>query len=194
MKYGAKSDFNEGARMKKNFLVGALLLLGVSISLTVGAERVAGQGPAGAGAPEAAQDDSHSLNPINWIRKDSKNSTDTPGSRSAVEKRLTPSLQAQGLLAADSSATEACATFTTLDGCLAVLHASHNLGLDFVCLRANVTGVHTNADVSGCKVADEDKPQGLNRAIHQMKPDANANQATKDAERQAGDDLKGIGG
>jgi hypothetical protein len=29
--------------------------------------------------------------------------------------------------------------------------------------------------------------------IHQLKPDANAKQATKDAEQQAKDDLKGIG-
>jgi hypothetical protein len=193
MKYGATIDFDEGARMKKA-LLGAVLLLGVSISLMVGAEGAAAQGPAGAGASEAAQDDAHSLNPINWVKKDSKNSTDTSESRSAAEKKLTPSLEVQGLLAANTTATDTCASFTTLDGCLAALHASHNLGLDFICLRANVTGVHTSADVSGCKVADEDKPQALNKAIHQMKPDVNANQATKQAERQAGDDLKGIGG
>jgi hypothetical protein len=66
--------------------------------------------------------------------------------------------------------------------------------VDFNCLRADVTGVHTAADVSGCRVADEGKAQGLNTAIHQLKPDANAKQATKGAEEQAKDDLKGIGG
>jgi hypothetical protein len=34
----------------------------------------------------------------------------------------------------------------------------------------------------------------LNKATHQLKPDANAKQATKDAEQQAKDDLKAIGG
>jgi hypothetical protein len=81
-----------------------------------------------------------------------------------------------------------------LDECLAALHASHNLGVDFNCLRADVTGVHTGADVSGCKVADGEKAQGLIKAIHQLKPDVNAKRATKDAEQQAKDDLKGIGG
>ena len=133
------------------------------------------------------------LNPIKWVKKDSKNSTEAPGSRSEAEKKLTPSLQAQGLLAANATASDACASFTALDGCLAALHASHNLGVDFNCLRADVTGVHTSADVSGCKVADGEKAQGLNKAIHQLKPDANAKQATKDAEQQAKDDLKGIG-
>jgi hypothetical protein len=179
--------------MRKKLFVGAVLLFGVSITLTVGARRVAAQGPAGNGAAAAAQDSSHSLNPIKWVKKDSKNSTEAPGSRSEAEKKLTPSLQAQGLLAANVTASDACAPFTALDGCLAALHASHSLGVDFNCLRADVTGVHTSSDVSGCKVADGEKVQGLSKAIHQLKPDANAKQATKDAEQQANDDLKGIG-
>ena len=179
--------------MKKTLFVGAILLFGVSITLTVGAEQAAAQGPAGTGAAAAAQDSSHSLNPIKWVKKDSKNSTDALGSRSEVEKKLTPSLQAHGMLAANATATDACEPFTALDECLAALHASHNLEVDFNCLRADVTGVHTGVDVSGCKVADGEKAQGLNKAIHQLKPDVNAKQATKDAEQQAKNDLKGIG-
>src|SRR5580704_2265816 len=124
--------------MKKTLQIAAIVLFVVPIALTVGAERAAAQGPAGNGAPAAAQDSSHSLNPIKWIKKDSKNSTDAPGSRSEVEKMLTPSLQSQGLLAANATATAACEPFTALDGCLAALHASHNLGVDFDCLRADV--------------------------------------------------------
>jgi hypothetical protein len=182
--------------MKKTLFVGAILVFVVSIYLTVGAEKSAAQGPAGVGASDAAQDNSHSLhslNPIKWVKKDSKNSTDALGSRSEVEKKLTPGLQARGILTANTTATDACAPFTALDECLAALHASHNLGVDFNCLRADVTGVHTGADVSGCKVADGEKAQGLNKSIHQLKPDVSAKQATKEAEQQAKDDLKGIG-
>ena len=179
--------------MKKIFIVSASVLFGVSICLTMGAERTAAQGPAGTGASAAAQESSHSLNPMNWVKKDSKNSNDAPSIRSDGEKKLTPGLQAHGVLAANVSATDACAPFVALDGCLAALHASHNLGIDFNCLRANVTGVLTSADMSGCKVADGDKAESLNRAIHQLKPDANAKQATKEAEQQAKDDLNGIG-
>jgi hypothetical protein len=179
--------------MKKRLFVSAILLFVASISLTVGAERAAAQGPAGTGASAAAQESSHSLNPMNWVKKDPKNSTDASGTRSDAEKKLTSSLQAQGVLAANVTVTDACAPFVALDGCLAALHASHNLGLDFNCLRANVTGVLTSADMSGCKVAAGDKAQSLNKAIHQLKPDANTKQAAKDAEQQAKDDLKGIG-
>jgi hypothetical protein len=180
--------------MEKTLSVGALLLFGVSISLTMGAERAAAQGPAGAGAAAAAQENSRSFNPIKWVKKDYNNSSDVPKSRSDAEKKLTPSLQAEGVLAANATITDVCAPFATLDGCIAALHASHNLGVDFNCLRASVTGVLTSADLSGCKAADAEKAQSLNKAIHQLKPDANAKQATKDAEQQAEDDLKGIGG
>ena len=183
--------------MKRTLFVGTVLLFGGVISLTVGAEGVAAQGPAGSGAAAVAQDSSHSLrslNPVTWVKKDSTNSADAPGSRTDAERKLTPILEAQGVLAAHITLTDACEPFTALDACLAALHASHNLGLDFNCLRANSTGVHTSADVSGCKVADGEKAQGLSKAVHQLKPDVNAKQATKEAEQQAKDDLKGIGG
>jgi hypothetical protein len=189
--------------MKRSLLVMAVLIPGVSLFLTVGAERAAAQGPAGAGASTAAQGSSsssssksgHSLNPIKWVKKDkdSKNSPDSNGSRSDTEKKLTPKLQAQGLLPASANATDACAPFVALHDCLAALHASHNLGLEFKCLSANVTGVHTSADLSGCAVVDGEKAVSLNKAIHQLKPDASAKEATKNAEQQAKDDLKDLG-
>jgi hypothetical protein len=178
--------------MRRMIFVGTMLLFGFSISLTLGAEQVSAQGPAGAGAAAAAQESSHSVNPLNWVKKNSRTSSETPGNRRDIETKLTRTLQAQGVLAANVTATDACAPFMTLDGCLATLHASHNLGVDFNCLRAAVTGVHTSANVSDCNVADGEKPLGLNNAIHQLKPDVNAKQATKEAEQQAMNDLKGI--
>src|SRR5216684_9353313 len=189
--------------MKRSFLVVAVLIVSVSVFLTVGAERAVAQGPAGAGASTAAQGNSkstsshssHSLNPIKWVKKDkgSKNSPDSNGSRSDIEKKLTPKLQAQGVLPANSNATDACAPFTALNECLAALHASYNLALEFICLRANVTGVHTNADLSGCKGAIADRAQSLKKAIRELSPSADAKGAAKNAEQQAKDDLKDLG-
>src|SRR5712692_8979108 len=113
--------------MKRSSLVVAFAVLGVAMSMTIGAERAAAQGPAGAGASTAAQGSSgssgshssHSLNPIKWVKKDkgSKNSPDSNGSRSDIEKKLTPKLQAQGVLPANSNATDACAPFVALNEC-----------------------------------------------------------------------------
>jgi hypothetical protein len=186
--------------MKRSYLVVAVLILSVSLFLTVGAEWATAQGPAGAGASTAAQGSSssssshssHSLNPIKWVKKD-KSSPDANGSRSDIEKKLTPKLQAQGLLPASLNTTDACAPFVALNECLAALHASRNVGLEFNCLRAKVTGVQTGADLSGCKGSIGDKAQSLNKAIHELNPSADAKGAAKNAEQQAKDDLKDLG-
>jgi len=61
---------------------------------------------------------------------------------------LTEHLHEKGILAANLDVTSACSVFKHLSDCLASLHASHNVGLDFNCVRADVTGVQTNADIS----------------------------------------------
>ena len=187
--------------MKRNVLGVLFTTCAVLLFTIASAGRAAAQGPAGSGASTAAQGSSssshssHSLNPIKWVKKDkdSKNSPDSNGTRGDVEKKLTPKLQAQGVLPANSNATATCSSFTLLNDCLAALHASRNLALDFNCLRASVTGVHASADMSGCKVADGEKPQSLNKAIHLLNPGADAKGATKNAEQQAKDDLKDAG-
>ena len=187
--------FLDEVNMKGNLLNVSILALGLSAFLTVGARHAAAQGPAGAGASEAAKQTSytpHSLNPIKWVKKDKK-SEDAKGSRGDVETKLTPKLQAQGLLPAGSNLTGTCSAFTALNECLAALHASHNVGLSFTCLSAAMTGVHSNADASECKVADGEKALPLNKAIHALNPSADAKGATKNAEQQAKDDLSSLG-
>ena len=182
--------------MKGNWIKASLLTLGLVVLIALGADRASAQGPAGAGASSAAQDTSHgprSLNPIKWLKKDSKNNPDANGTRADVEKKLTPKLQADGVLPKNANVTDTCAAFTALTECLAALHASHNLAIDFVCLRASVTGVHSNADTSGCKVADGEKALSLHKAIHALSPEADAKGGTKNAEEQAKEDLKELG-
>jgi len=182
--------------MKRNLWNVAITSLALAALSALSAGRAAAQGPAGVGASTAAQEtshsSSHSLNPIKWVKKD-KNNPDANGSRADVEKKLTPKLQSAGVLPADANVTDACASFTVLNDCLAALHASHNLGLNFICVRASVTGVHSNADTSGCKIADGEKALSLNKAIHELNPGADAKGATKNAEQQAKDDLKDLG-
>jgi hypothetical protein len=180
--------------MRKTLLFGTGLFFGISILLTAGAPRAAAQGPAGAGAVDAAQDNSHSLNPMHWIKKDSGDATDALGSRIDVERKLTPILRSEGALPASTTAHDACATFADLEQCVEALHATHDLGLNFACVQASVTGVNTNADLSNCKDVDGDHQQTLKQAIHILKPDANAKQAVKAAEQEAKADLAKIGG
>jgi hypothetical protein len=175
--------------MKKLVLVVAVAMMGVSF----GAGKAYAQGPQGAGAGSASSSSSGggmSLNPIKWVKKDPKSASDQLDAKDDQDKKLTASLQAQGVLAANTDAKSACENFKGLDDCVAALHASKNVGLDFNCLKSNLTGVQTGADMSSCKGSAGDKSMTLSKAIHAMKPDADAKAEAKNAEKQAKDDLK----
>lgn len=165
-----------------------------AITLSFGATSASAQGPAGNGAGSAAAGNStssgssRSYNPLHWVKK-SKPADDQVASNSDRDKKLAAHLQTAGVLAPNASLTETCAPFTALHDCLAALHASKNTAIEFNCLRANVTGVQTNADLSSCKGAS-DKRMDLHKAIHLLKPEVNAKAQSKNAEKQAQDDLK----
>src|SRR4029077_741804 len=110
-------------QMKKLVLVVAVAMLSVSFY----AGKAAAQGPQGAGAASASSGSSggsHSLNPIKWVKKDPKSASDRLDAKDEQDKKLTASLQAQGVLAANTDAKSACDTFKALDECVAALHAS----------------------------------------------------------------------
>jgi len=167
---------------------------GLTLAGTMGAGMAMAQGPAGAGATTAASSSNsssggtHSLNPIKWVKKTPKtdNSADASADRDA---KLTAKLQSAGVLAADKDVKSACSTFKDVVDCVAALHVSHNLALDFNCVQADVTGVHTGADLSGCKGDVTGKSESLAKAVHTLKPDANAKAEAKNAEKQAQADL-----
>jgi hypothetical protein len=174
--------------MKKLGLLVAVAMLSVSY----GARQTAAQGPAGAGASSAASSGSssgHSLNPIKWVKKEPKAPSDTD----EQNQKLTSNLQAQGVLPANTDSKAACENFKGLENCVTALHVSKNLGLDWNCLKSNLTGVQTSADLSGCKGQAGQKIMSMSSAIKAMKPDADVKGAAKTAEKQAKDDLKAAG-
>lgn len=183
--------------MKKLVLVAAAAMF----SASYGAGRATAQGPAGAGAGGGGSASSSSsttsnitqhLNPIKWVKKDSKKNDQTDA-KAEQDRKLTENLQAQGLLPANTDSKSACESFKGLEDCVATLHASKNAALDFNCLKQNVTGVLVSADTTSCKQSGGDKGISLVKAIHLLKPDADAKGEAKNAEKQAKDDLKAAG-
>jgi len=176
----------------KNLGIAALIL---AAGCTFGAAQASAQGPAGVGATQAASSGSsgsgrsHSMNPIKWIKKDK------PNTASSDDKKflLTERLHENGVLPANSDINSACSIFKNLADCVAALHASHNVNLDFNCIRADVTGVQTSADLSGCKGPVGGKPINLQEALKRLKPEVDAKAEAKSAEQQAKDDLKSVG-
>jgi hypothetical protein len=183
---------SEEAKMKKLLMVVAVAAIGISF----GAGRTTAQGPQGVGAsvaagsaPSESSHSSHSLNPIKWVKKSPKPANTNLDAGSERDKQLTAKFQAQGLLPANTDLKSACDTFKNLNGCVAALHVSHNLGVDFSCLKSDLTGVQTSADMSGCKGTAGTKAMSLNSAIRALKPEANAKAEAKNAEKQAHEDL-----
>ena len=185
--------------MKIQWMAVAIFVTGASLFMTMGAERAVAQGPAGAGATASAgsapkdsagSSSGHSMNPIKWVKKDKHKASDSADARGDRDKALTAKLQAAGVLPADAEVGTACAAFKSRNDCVAALHASHNLGLDFNCVRADVTGVLTGTDVAACKGGNGDKGTSLANTIHALKPEADAKAEAKAAEKQAAADLK----
>jgi hypothetical protein len=67
-------------------------------------------------------------------------------------------------------------TDSDLGQCVAAIHVSHNLGISFSNLKGKITG--SNSESPG-------------KAIHELKPDVDANAEKKKAEKQAKDDMNG---
>jgi hypothetical protein len=176
--------------MKRQWIALAAFTVGISLS-ALGA---AAQGPQGVGAGEAARSNaSPSYNPINWLKKKPRTATETLDANANQNAKLTSKLQTQGLLPASADLKDTCSTFKDLSDCVAALHAGHNLGLDFNCLKSKVTGVQTGVDMSSCTSATDGKPVSLSKAIHALKADANAKAEAKNAEKQSSDDLRESG-
>jgi len=174
-----------------------LLIVGlVAVGVSLGAGRAAAQAPAGAGAAAATGPSlpaPHSYNPIKWVKKDSKTSSDWHDANSEMNKKLTAKLQGAGVLAANTNVAEACGPFKALSDCLAGLHASHSLALDFNCVKFDMTGVQTSADMSACKEPKGEKGVSLHKTIQLLKPGADAKTEAKNAEKQASEDIKEAG-
>jgi hypothetical protein len=185
----------KGRKMKNVVLFIAVF----AVVIFFGTGQASAQGPQGAGAsiaagsaPSNSSHSGHSMNPVKWVKKSHKSSVD-PDAKNAQDKNLNDKLQSQGLLPANTDLKTACSNFKTEQECVAAVHASHNLGLEFNCLKSDLTGVQTSADMSGCKGTAGTKAMSLTSAIHAIKPEANAKNEAKNAEKQAHADLTAAG-
>jgi hypothetical protein len=132
----------------------------------------------------AAGASAHSYNPLKWIKKPT--ASQQLAANGAQERKLT--LELQALLPPHTTLKDACTAFKSLDDCVASLHAGRNLNIKFNCLKWNMTAVRPSGDVKSCEAPPKALP--LNKAIHALKPDADAKVESRNAERRAHEDIK----
>ncbi len=150
-----------------------IVIGGVGISVLLGAAGAAGR----------------SYNPMKWIKKSpGPTASEQLAANKEEEKKLT--LQLQALMPPRTTLKDACATFKSLDDCVAALHVSRNLKIKFNCLKWDLTAARPNGDVKSCEAPPRDRALTLNKAIRMLKPDADAKAEAKSAERRAREVIK----
>ena len=95
-----------------------------------------------------------------------------PDPSAATDAPTTPRTRLAAMVPPGMSTQEACTGFTSVTECVVSLHAAQNLGVAFGDLKARLTG-----------------GQRLAAAIHELKPDVNAQAEVLKAEQQAHADL-----
>ncbi len=98
----------------------------------------------------------------------------TPGQLLTQNTQLNSKLQS--LLPAGTDTQAAASGFKNLGQFVAAVHVSKNLGIPFDDLKAKMTGPNAVS---------------LGKAIHELKPDVNAKESAKEANRQAKQDMEG---
>ncbi len=88
------------------------------------------------------------------------------------------------------SAQDACGGFKNLGQCVAAAHVSKNLGINFGCLKADMTGTAAPAGTScGTSTNTSSKSMSLGKAIQSLSPTVNSKSEAKKANKQAQQDL-----
>ncbi len=89
------------------------------------------------------------------------------------------------------SAQDACGGFKNLGQCIAAAHVSRNLGVNFACLKADMTGTTATGTSCGTSTNTSSKGMSLGQAIQNLSPTVNSKSEAKKANKQAQQDLNG---
>lgn len=89
------------------------------------------------------------------------------------------------------SAQQACSGFKNLGQCVAAAHVSKNLGINFDCMKADMTGVAAPS-ADNCPVSPNVSGKGmsLGKAIQTLSPASNSKLEAKKGNQQAKQDIK----
>ena len=109
----------------------------------------------------------------------------TPSQQLARNTQLAGKIQAL----TGMPAQQACSGFKNLGQCVAAAHVSKNLGINFACLRSDMTG---QAPLKGtsCPSGTGWKSMSLGKAIQTLRPSADHALEAKKGRREADQDLK----
>lgn len=129
-------------------------------------------------------------NPIKLIKRGPKSANDELASDERLEDKLAKQLRMLGILPAQKELQEVCSDFRDLASCVAVLRLSRSAGVEFSCLKWNLTGVKPKPAADSCAGPAGGKAMPLDKAFALLKADADSRTEAKNALKKAQDDIK----
>ena len=167
----------------------------VAVGLLLAAAPAAAQDPQGAGDKTGGSSlpwySPAKYNPVKLFKPGPKSANDQLSSDGSLEDRLTQQLRLSGILPADKQLQDACSAFRDLTGCVAVLRLTHDLKIEFTCLKWNFTGIKPSPVADSCAGPAGGKAMPLDRALDLLvEPGVDARTQAKDALKKAHDDIK----
>jgi len=161
--------------MKRATIFSSVLALILSAGLAALAQHGGGGGGKGPGGTPSTpgSDRSRGNSDTRGASSNTNSGQKTPGELLTQNTKLASKLQ--GLLPPKTDLQTAASGFKNLGQFVAAVHVSHNLDIPFSDLKGKLTGPHA---------------ESLGKAIHDLKPDADAKAEVKKAKHEADDDLK----
>ena len=149
--------------------------------------------PSGMGSANSMNGASHANSNANGANSNSANSSG--GAAAATKGKTMDQLLTQNTKLSDKissltgeSAQQSCTGFKNLGQCVAAAHVSKNLGINFDCLRSDMTGA-APATTSSCPAGTGSKSMSLGKSIQTLSPKTDSKTATKKGQQQANQDL-----
>jgi hypothetical protein len=118
------------------------------------------------------------------------------GQNKNLSENLNNLLSKMGLKNPDGSAVtaqEACANFRNLGQCVAAIHVSNNLGINFNKLACDMTLKPVNTSMCPTGTGTGSKGMSLGASIDSLKPGADGKTESHKAMTEANQDMKGSG-
>ena len=122
--------------------------------------------------------------------KREKPADDQLASNEELDQKLTDQLRAQGVLDKSANLQDKCSTFKSLQTCVAVIRVSKSLGIEFACLKWDVTGVKPEDVSDACAGPSDRKAMSFRDSISLLKPNVDARDEAAKALKAAHNDIK----
>jgi hypothetical protein len=174
--------------MKSNYILGLTVAVALYCAPAFAQHGHGVAGPGGMGGMNGTEASSHANSNGNGMRGNGGGAAASHGK--TMDQLLTQNTKLSDKISALTGelARQACSGFKNLGQCVAAAHVSKNLGINFACLKSDMTGTAA-ATSSSCAAGTGSKSMSLGKSIQTLSPKTDSKTAAKKGQREADQDL-----